>query len=461
VKEMMLFFRWHYDVSRFSLILVYSIYKDRPVKIKQLKLHNFRCFKEYELELDDRFTLLIGNNGSGKTAILDGLSVALGAFLLEIPGIRYTDKRHISRDDIRYEELTMGQTVIKEIEDVTIVNTIGVINNEVIEWRRYRDIKTGRRRVKPITSLIKKMIDKKTDPSTFFPIVAYYSTGRLWKQLKAPEKKIKSPSSRLEGYQNCLNPASDQKRFFSWFKTEELSSLQKGKRRHVLEAVRDAIVGMIPDAKKVWWDMDSDELRIETPIQGKLQIIPFHLLSDGYRNMIGMVADIAYRMATLNPQSEIHVIQKTEGIVLIDEIDLYLHPKWQRIVIEQLLRTFPKVQFVAGTHSPFIIQSLRQGKLIQLDENTNAEYHDLSIEDIVENIQGVELPQKSRRYLNMMAAAEAYYKKLHECNNESDAELAQLRTDLDKLTMPFSDDPAFTAQLKFERDTVLAAKGKK
>ena len=431
------------------------------MKIKQLKLHNFRCFKEYELELDERFNLLTGDNGSGKTAILDGLSVAVGAFLLEIPGIRATDKRHISRDDIRYEELTMGQTVIKEIEDVTIVNTIGVINNEVIEWLRYRDIKKGRRRVKPITNLIKKMIDKKTDPSTFFPIIAYYSTGRLWKQLKATEKKIKSPSSRLEGYQNCLNPASDQKRFFSWFKTEELSSLQKGKRRHVLEAVREAIVGMIPDAKKVWWDMDSDELCIETPIQGQLQIIPFHLLSDGYRNMIGMVADIAYRMATLNPQSEIQVIEETEGIVLIDEIDLHLHPKWQRIVIEQLLRTFPKVQFVASTHSPFIIQSLRQGKLIQLDENTNAEYHNLSIEDIAENVQGVELPQKSKRYRDMMAVAEAYYKRLHEFNNESDAELEKLRADLDELSIPFSDDPAFVARLKFERDTVLHIKGKK
>jgi len=94
------------------------------LKIKKLKLHSFRCFKEYELELDDRFTLLIGDNGSGKTAILDGLAVAVGAFLLEIPGIKSTDKRHISRDDIRYEELTMGQTVIKEIEDVTIVNTV-------------------------------------------------------------------------------------------------------------------------------------------------------------------------------------------------------------------------------------------------------------------------------------------------------------------------------------------------
>jgi len=433
------------------------------VKIKKLKLHSFRCFKEYELELDDRFTLLIGDNGSGKTAILDGLAVAVGAFLLKIPGIRSTDNRHISRDDIRYEELTMGQTVIKETEDVTItlVSAIGVINNETIGWIRYKGISTSRRYAKDITSLVKRLTDEKTNPNTFFPIIAYYSTGRLWKQLKATEKKIKSPSSRFEGYQDCLNPASDQKRFFSWFKTQELSALQKGEPRHVLEAVRKAIVSMIPDAQKVWWDMDWDELRIEASVQGKSQTIPFHLLSDGYRNMIGMVADIAYRMATLNPQSEIQVIQKTEGIVLIDEIDLHLHPKWQRIVIEQLLRTFPKVQFVASTHSPFIIQSLRQGKLIQLDENTNAEYHNLSIEDIAENVQGVELPQKSKRYRDMMAVAEAYYKRLHEFNNESDAELEKLRADLDELSIPFSDDPAFVARLKFERDTVLHIKGKK
>ena len=81
------------------------------MKIKKLQLYNFRCFEQYELMFSDhRFTLLIGDNGSGKTAILDALAVAVGGFLLAIPDIKPSDKRHISRDDVRYKELTMGQT---------------------------------------------------------------------------------------------------------------------------------------------------------------------------------------------------------------------------------------------------------------------------------------------------------------------------------------------------------------
>ncbi|OAI29396.1 hypothetical protein A1356_04690 [Methylomonas koyamae] len=179
--------------------------------------------------------------------------------------------------------------------------------------------------------------------------------------------------------------------------------------------------------------------------------------------MIGMVADIAYRMATLNPQLEADVIKQTEGIVLIDEIDLHLHPKWQREVVGRLLTTFPKVQFVASSHSPFIIQSLygREDCLLwDLEKACPVNIESESIEDIAEDQQHVDMPQKSKRYLDMMAAAEAYYRRLHQVNDETDQELLQLRSRFDELSIPFSDDPAFAAQLKFERDSVLATKNK-
>lgn len=214
---------------------------------------------------------------------------------------------------------------------------------------------------------------------------------------------------------------------------------------------------MIPDAQKVWWDVDWDEILIETTIQGKLQTIPFHLLSDGYRNMIGMVADIAYRMATLNPQLEADVIKKTEGIVLIDEIDLHLHPKWQKQVVERLLDTFPKVQFVASSHSPFIIQSLyhREDCLLwDLEKNAPVEVDSKSIEDIAENQQGVEIPQQSQRFLDMEKAAEEYYTVLKQIPPASEDEKQRLRQRLDELLLPYSDDPAFQAFLKMERQAV-------
>src|SRR5262249_5044972 len=192
------------------------------------------------------------------------------------------------------------------------------------------------------------------------------------------------------------------KRLFRWFKTNELAALQREERRHALEAVRSAIVAMVPDATRAIWDFDWDELVTDVAIHGRQQRIPFHLLSDGYRNVIGMAGDIAYRMAVLNPHLLGEAIRETPGVVLIDELDLHLHPKWQRIVVGRLSEAFPKVQFVGTTHSPFIIQSLhgRQDTLLwDLVEKGPLPIESKSIEDIAEKKQGVEIPQQSQRFL--------------------------------------------------------------
>ncbi len=297
-----------------------------------------------------------------------------------------------------------------------------------------------------------------SNPDNLFPVIVHYGTNRLWKKISSDVETL-PPSSRLLGYRNCLNTASNLKQIFRWFKTQELIALQKQERRHVLEAVREAIISMIPDAQKVFWGMDLDELVIETVIQEKSHSMPFHLLSDGYRNMIGMVADIAYRMATLNPQLEKDVIKQTEGIVMCDEIDLHLHPNWQRIIVERLLNTFPKVQFVASSHSPFIIQSLYHKKdclLWDLEKNQALEIDSKSIEDIAEDQQGVEIPQQSRRFIEMEEAAEEYYRVLKQLPSASEEEKHRLKQKLDKLLMPYSDDPAYQAFLKMER---LAVEG--
>ena len=434
------------------------------MKINKLKLENFRCFKEYELTLSDRFTLLIGDNGSGKTAVLDAIALAISKFLegFLVP----TDLRSISDDDTHYEFFSMGQAPIKEKGVLQLLIKVeGIVNKIRLYWEflypKFLHSKRINLAFEPtkIGLIAFDLAESITSPETLLPLLAHYDTSRLWKKTDNEEIETLSPGSRLSGYRNCLNTGLDLKQLFSWFKTQELAALQKQERRHVLEAVREAIVSMIPGAQRAWWDLDWDEILIETTIQGKAQTIPFHLLSDGYRNMIGMVADIAYRMATLNPQLEADVIKQTEGIVLIDEIDLHLHPKWQKQVVERLLNTFPKVQFVASSHSPFIIQSLyhRDDVLLwDLDKAEPVAIDSKSIEDIAENQQGVEIPQQSQRFLDMEKAAEAYYTALKQIPPANEDEKQRLRQRLDELLLPYSDDPAFQAFLKMER---LAVEG--
>ena len=92
------------------------------------------------------------------------------------------------------------------------------------------------------------------------------------------------------------------------------------------------------------------------------------MMSDGYRNMIGMIADIAYRCIKLNPHLGVNALKETNGLVLIDKLDLHLHPSWQKAIVKELTTSFPKIQFVATTHSPFIVQSLAKDQTINLED---------------------------------------------------------------------------------------------
>jgi predicted ATP-binding protein involved in virulence len=425
------------------------------MRILELNLKNFRCFEECSLPLAPRFSLLIGDNGSGKTVILDALAVAAGSFLLGIPD---AISRPITKDEIRAVNLVMGQTVTRETVGETEVFARGELDGLALHWKRTlrsANARTTRQYASDLQSTVKGLVERtNAGTPTTFPVLAYYGTGRLWKTLNESRIETSTVSSRYAGYKDCLNPASDLKRLLRWFKTNEMAALQKRQKRHVLEAVRASIVAMIPGATVAYWDLDWDELTIDVTIGGQPRRVPFHLLSDGYRNVVGIAADIAYRMATLNPHLLERVIEETPGIVMIDEIDLHLHPNWQRLVVEHLLQTFPHVQFVASTHSPFIIQSLYGVKdtlLWDLNSGQPLPVETKSIEDIAEEKQGVEIPQQSHRFLDMMRVAERYYALLRQSAGADTENREDLKRELDRLSMPYSDQPAFQALLNQQR----------
>ena len=215
--------------------------------------------------------------------------------------------------------------------------------------------------------------------------------------------------------------------------------------------VRKAITDCIEEFEDIWFDGREDSIMIKL---NNGECLPVNLFSDGYRNMLTMIADIAYRMVILNPNLGLDVVRKTPGIVLIDEIDLHCHPTWQQDVVGNLRRTFPGVQFIATTHSPFIVQSLRSPEeLIDLDGKQIAvESVDMSIEDIAEEIMNVHMPQKSKRYLKRMKVAEQYYDLLEQGKrSDDDEEVRRIKNQLDELSIPFSDNPVLQAFLKIQR----------
>ena len=200
---------------------------------------------------------------------------------------------------------------------------------------------------------------------------------------------------------------------------------------------------------------DFSDLQVETrPLRLTIRKgdsrLSINQLSNGERSLIAILGDMIRRLALANPGLDDPL--QGHGVVLLDELELHLHPKWQRQIVSNLCETFPNIQFIGTTHSPFVIQSLRPGELINLDPIEFNEYKDKSIEDIAESVMGVHLPQKSIRYQKMMVAAEDYFRLLRSPTAHP-REIDAAENRLNALSDPFGDDPAFRALLKIERET--------
>lgn len=172
-------------------------------------------------------------------------------------------------------------------------------------------------------------------------------------------------------------------------------------------------------------------------------------LSDGEKRLFSIFVDIARQIYLRDAQV---ANEKVSAIVLIDEIDVHLHPRWQRRIVPALERLFPECQFIATTHSPFVIQAVDRSKVrstetegpIRLDQSAN------SIEDIVEGIQEVDMPQRSMRAERLSETAERYFKLLKKYGDVSLPELRHAEQAYREASEPFSSDPALSALLKIE-----------
>jgi predicted ATP-binding protein involved in virulence len=129
--------------------------------------------------------------------------------------------------------------------------------------------------------------------------------------------------------------------------------------------VNQAIQFALPQSTDLRYDLRMQCLVVD---MNNGQTLPFNLLSDGQRGMVALFADIARRMCILNPHMGKDVLKKTSGVVIIDELDIHLHPAWQRSIVPALRQAFPKVQFIAASHSPQIIGSLRPEEVIVLSD---------------------------------------------------------------------------------------------
>lgn len=430
------------------------------MQLHHLILRNFRKYEQARFNFHERFTVLIGNNGAGKTTVLDALAMALNTYF---QGSKIaTGGGTIKKDDARLLLIEKAGQIFREPQDEVYIEAYANIHEQMIGWRREIGDRGGKAKDLVQIGTEDRSLLKSGD-SPDLPLLLYYGAGRLWNVHRNVDTD--NPSSQLDAYRYSLDPHSDQKAFEKWFKKLAYSELQRRTIIPAMTAVKNSVLGCIPGASDFYHDTDEDQIMIKLDREG---YVPFNYLSDGYRNMVAMVADIAHRASRLNPQYNESAARKTRGVVLIDELDLHLHPKWQRRVVMDLQATFPCIQFIATTHSPFIIQSLAPGNLIDLDQKMNPEvvatlpsgiaapgpsneFSDRSIEDIVEEIMSIPVPQRSARYQQMFDVAKEYYRVLRQAEQADAEEKERLKNQLDELSAPFSDNIAYHAFLEMER----------
>jgi predicted ATP-binding protein involved in virulence len=441
------------------------------VRIDRLSVRNFKGFSERYFTFHPEFNLIVGTNGTGKTSVLDGLAVAVGSWFLGASGAatRYIRANEVMLSDFKHKENTgegrIQESIQWEHRYPCEITAKGLVQNQDIQWTRSINTPKGRTTyvnatdIKGIAAEAEQAVRAGKDTS--LPLISYYGTGRLWLeprealQVKDPTKLTsKAEQSRLSGYMNSVDPRLSVGQLTRWIARQAWITYQQGHEPLVFGAVKAAIISCIEGAVDLYFDANLGEVIVELNV-GKQSLRskqPMSNLSDGQRCMLAMVGDLAQKAASLNPQLGSRVLQETNGVVLIDELDLHLHPRWQRRVIEDLRRTFPKVQFICTTHSPFLIQSLRSGEeLLMLEGQPTASLSNLSIDEIAEGIQGVIHPEVSERYAEMKGVAKHYLETLALAVKAPAEKLADFKQQLVEDIAPYSDNPAFQAILEMKR----------
>lgn len=438
------------------------------MRIKKINIINFKGFQNETVRFNSNLTVVVGNNTAGKTTLLKALQVGLGAYLQslsQLPGGGAYRRNFSSLD--RYMSFDPEQRDyvpnpdkprITISADFPLTKTIdgndSVIESVPVVW--YREFagnytthtKAG---VGNLMKLVVNMENRRNKEKlcSVYPLVLSFGAKRTSDSQVRTTKQKKERASRIEkAYKFALHDKVDFEGAVDWLKHYDKNIKDKKEFSGTREAFYEALRTAIPALSEL--DFDNGEIEAVVSVTGREpERHHFSYMSDGLQSMINIVSEIAHRCIELNGCLGRDSIRRTPGVIMIDEVDVFLHPRWQRHVLQDLMKAFPMIQFIVSTHSPFIIQSLKKdGQLISFDKDvyTEGEPFREGLEDIASERMGMLQDIRSKRFNEMVDAA----KQLFEAVDNSAADKDKIKAKLDQIEADFSDDPAYVAAVKLE-----------
>jgi len=338
------------------------------MKLESLSLAHCGGFEQLDIAFEPDVTLIAGVNGVGKSTVLHALAVLLSRALPEFTPAHSTPL-YFSDDDIHGDKASLevsarihidGQTLNAGVQRLRAADDKGdrfmllrqaEVATDVTDLAQMLSTRTltgeleaGMKETRTALAALKSVPHP--------PLAVYFTPKRQLpgQPRSLPEARPFDPSI---AYSRALHDREVELReFMHWFRTQErLGAANEPHRLRVLDALRDAVSALVPEFSNL---RIQEQPRLGFVVDKRDKPFYLHQLSDGERGLLALVFDLTRRLAIANPDSD-NPIAEGVALVLIDEIELHLHPKWQRDVLQRLRDMFKACQFVVTTHSPLVL----------------------------------------------------------------------------------------------------------
>ncbi len=342
--------------------------------IQTVEGKNFRGLPDFSLNLHERLNVFTGNNGVGKTAILNFITLMIS----QCRSIT-SERLNAKNNDINNNKTELSGK-IKCKHDESYILAEYLYSEKFLQSHSFENLSGNFNDINeencPILKLYTELKNSIFPFEKNFPLVVSYPTNRTVLEIPERLRDFKPAVHPFDALENALESNLDFRSFIALFSMNEKAFEQdvnnpdpyiKWQAKQV-KAVNDAICAVIPEFKALHFSQKPFRISV----QKNSREIDFLQLSDGEKCLMALIGDLARRLAICNPALENPL--EGDAVVLIDELELHLHPVWQNALIPGLLEAFPNCQFIVTTHSPLILSGVKPDSIWVMHE-TDAPYH--------------------------------------------------------------------------------------